>query len=272
MPAVSDEPVFAPGLYRGSAEAYDRFRLGYPAVMTDDLLSRLEASGRGRLMDLACGTGQLAFALGHAFAEVWAVDQEPDMIRVVRAKAIDGSARIEAVVSSGENLAAPPGWFELITIGNAFHRLDRDLIGGKALDWLQPGGHLALCWSDPPWEGQADWQKALSETLGRWRERLGADERIPRGWERARSQRPDSTVMEEAGFVPAGRYEFTVEQRWRVDELIGFVYATSFLPASVVAAHAAAFEADLAGRLRPYAHDGPLTQAVGFAFELGRRP
>ena len=50
-------------------------------------MGRTGPSGRGRLLDLACGTGQLAFALRSPFAEVWAVDQEPDMVAVVRSKA-----------------------------------------------------------------------------------------------------------------------------------------------------------------------------------------
>jgi hypothetical protein len=28
----------------------------------------------------------------------------------------------------------------------AFHRLDRDLVAGRILGWLKPGGYLALCW------------------------------------------------------------------------------------------------------------------------------
>lgn len=38
------------------------------------------------MLDLACGTGQLAFPLADRFAETWAVDQEPDMIDFVQAK------------------------------------------------------------------------------------------------------------------------------------------------------------------------------------------
>jgi hypothetical protein len=39
-------------------------------------------------------------------------------------------------------------------IGNAFHRLDRDLVAARIAGWLEPGGHLALCWSSSPWAGQ----------------------------------------------------------------------------------------------------------------------
>ena len=51
---------------------YDRYRLPYPEAMTEDLIARTRVSGQGRLLDLACGTGQLAFPLRRSFAEVWA--------------------------------------------------------------------------------------------------------------------------------------------------------------------------------------------------------
>ena len=142
---------FAADLFRGTAAAYERYRLPYPAAMTADLARSAQVSGRGRLLDLACGTGQLAFALRHWFAEVWAVDQEPDMVEVVRAKAATAEVpNFRLIVSSAETLGAPSEYFELAVIGNAFHRLDRDLATGRIFSWLQPGGHLALCWSPMP--------------------------------------------------------------------------------------------------------------------------
>ncbi|MGW4985237.1 hypothetical protein ACWERA_55830, partial [Streptomyces mirabilis] len=68
---------FEPDLYRGTAGYYDRFRLPYPDAMIADLVRRAAPSGNGRLLDLACGTGQLAFPLRGLFADVWCVDAEP---------------------------------------------------------------------------------------------------------------------------------------------------------------------------------------------------
>jgi SAM-dependent methyltransferase len=145
---VASEVRFDPGLYRGAAGYYERFRLPYPDAMIADLARRAAPSGRGRLLDLACGTGQLAFPLRGWFAEVWAVDAEPGMTEVVRAKAAAaGAARIRAVTAGAEDLRTGPARFELIVIGNAFHRLRRALVAERARAWLEPGGCLALCWS-----------------------------------------------------------------------------------------------------------------------------
>jgi SAM-dependent methyltransferase len=241
--------------------------------MIADLARSAQVSGRGRLLDLACGTGQLAFPLRHWFAEVWAVDQEPGMVEVVRAKAATAEApTFRPVVSSAETLGVQPEYFELAVIGNAFHRLDRDLTAGRIFSWLQPGGHLALCWSSQPWNGEQSWQRSLAATLDRWQVVLGAEHRIPAGWEDARSRRPDSEVLSDAGYELTRSHEFTVEHRWTLPGLAGLIRSTSFLPAAVLGDQAAAFEADLAASLGHHSDDGAFTDTVSFVYELARKP
>jgi ubiquinone/menaquinone biosynthesis C-methylase UbiE len=179
---VDDEVRFAADLYGGTAGDYDRYRLAYPGAMIEDLVRSAQVSGRGHLLDLACGTGQLAFPLGQWFTEVWAVDQEPDMVEVVRAKAAAAGARnFRPIASSAETLRAEPEYFELAVIGNAFHRLDRDLVANRILGWLRPSGHLALCCSSEPWAGEEGWQQTLAATLDKWKMALGAAAQGP-GW------------------------------------------------------------------------------------------
>ena len=139
--ARDNELRFAADLYGGTAGYYDCYRLPYPEPMLGHLIQRARISGRGRLLDLACGTGQLTFPLRPRFSEVWAVDREPDMVEVLRAKAVALHAHnIRPIAADAETLHAEPGHFELAVIGNAFHRLDRDLVADRLLRWLRPGG------------------------------------------------------------------------------------------------------------------------------------
>jgi SAM-dependent methyltransferase len=271
-----DEPArleFAADLYRGTAGYYDRYRLPYPDAMLADLVRRAGVSGQGRLLDLACGTGQLAFPLRERFSQVWAVDQEPDMVQAVSDKATAaGALNVRPVVAGAETLDAEPGYFELVVIGNAFHRLRRDLVAERMLGWLRPGGCVALCWSDGPWRGEDDWQRALAATVDRWRAALGVEDRVPAGWELPQRQRPDREVLSAAGFEWSGREEVITEHRWSLPELAGYVRSTAALPAPVLADQSDAFDADLAASLGPFGAGGVFTQAVSFAYELGRKP
>ena len=270
---MDDKLHFAVDLYHGTAEYYDRYRLPYPQAMIEDLIARTGVCGHGRLLDLACGTGQLAFPLRRFFAEVWAVDREPDFTQMVQAKAGKlGAGNIRPVTADAETLDAGPGHFELAVIGSAFHRLDRDLVAARLLHWLQPGGCVALCWSSVPWMGEEDWQRALAATLDRWKAALGAERRVPAGWDLPRRRRPDLQVLSEAGFEAAGRHEFTAEHRWSLPELAGYIRSTSFLPASVLGDQAAEFDADLAASLGPHSDGGAFTQTVYFAYDLARKP
>jgi SAM-dependent methyltransferase len=257
-------PEFRTDLFRGVARDYERFRLGYPAELTDGL-ARL--SGTTRLLDLACGTGQLTFALHGHFAETWAVDQEPDMIEVVREKAA-GIDSIRAVVSSAEDLAAPAGSFDLVVIGNAFHRLHRDVAAARILGWLRPGGLLALFWSEGPMQGDAPWQRALRECTLRWR----APGRIPADYEQDRRDRPDQAILTAAGFELSGQREVFIDWEWTTEAVIGFVLATSVTSRAALGDRTPAFEAELRDLLTACDPAGRFPQRLSFAYDLARRP
>ncbi len=268
------DSAFRPDLYRGTARGYDQFRPPYPAELIADLSARTGADGRGRLLDLACGTGQVAFALSPAFAEVWAVDQEPGMIEVAREKAArsGGATRFRFLTGAAEELAAPAGHFDLVTVGNAFHRLPRANLARVVFGWLRQGGSLALLWGGSPWSGDQPWQRVLTATMDRWQQRPGLDERIPAGYAEARDARPDAEILAEAGFEIVGRYSFGVSRDWTAAEIAGYVASTSVLSPEALGEHDADFQADLRGELSAAQPDGQFRQHTELAYDLARRP
>ena len=268
---------FRRDLYRGTAHDYDRYRVPYPRSLIDDLAERTGASGaagRGRLLDLACGTGQVTFALASRFGEVWAVDQEPDMTSLVAQKArAAGLGHIQVLTSTAEDLPAPDSSFDLVAIGNAFHRLPRAAVAASALRWLRPGQFLALLYSgDNPWQGEAPWQRAMAQVVGFWMARSGGRERIPPGYEQDRRERPDRLVLAEAGFELLGAHQFPAGHAWTTETLTGLVFSTSVLSRAALGGQAKDLEADLRRELRDYELAGGLPETIGFAYELARRP
>ena len=271
-------PNFRPDLYRGTAGYYDRFRRPYPAELIDDLAARTGADGTGRLLDLACGTGQVCLALSGRFATIWAVDQEPDMIGILGEKAAEKAGaprdaiRWHFVTAAAEELTAPDETFDLVTIGNAFHRLRREVVAARALSWLRPGGFLALLWGGAPNYGNAPWQQALQATMQRWQGRPGAEERIPAGYDAAREARPDLEILRATGFEVVGHFEFPVSQDWTGDEIAGFVASTSVLSPVALGSDAGEFATDLRNALLRCEPDGWFHEETSFAYDLVRRP
>ncbi len=260
---------FRRDLFRGTAQYYDKYRIPYPKGLTDDLARRSGADGSGALLDLACGTGQITFALHDRFAEVWAVDQEPDMIDVVRQKAAAaGITSITALVSAAQDLTAPEAAFDLIAMGNAFHRLPRRAVAAKAAGWLRPAGHLALLWSGGPWSSDAGWQRATQATMDRWRARAGITDRVPAEYERERAEFTDAAVLSDCGFTLAGSYSFPVVHEWTADEIVGYLYSTSILSTAALGGLAAGFEEDLRRELADCEPGGRFRQLISFDYVL----
>ncbi len=269
---MSDPPTFREDLYRGTASFYDRFRLPYPRALVDDVCRRASVSGAGRLLDLACGPGTATLALSDRFAEVWAVDLEPEAIDFAANKASALGVRNVRWIAGRAEDVDPGEVFDLVTIGTAFHRLDRRRVAGLATQWLRSGGHLALLWSANPFIGPAPWQEVLQAIVVDWMSRAEAADRLPADLETHLAREPHAAVLADAGFVTVERYEFSGTHDWTPESLIGFFYSTSLLSQAVLGEEARAFEADLHARLRAVEPSGVFRERTSFAYDLAYRP
>ena len=197
---MDDKLHFATVLYQETAAYYDRYRLPYPEAMTEDLITRMGSPGTACCSTWPAGPASSPSRCAESFAEVWAVDLEPGFTQMLEVKAGKlGAGNIRPVTADAETLDAEPGHFDLPVIGNAFHRLDRDLVAARLLYWLQPGGCVALCWANTPQLGDRQWQMALAAPLGRWQAALSATDRVPANWAEPRRRRPDAQVCPRPG-------------------------------------------------------------------------
>jgi len=270
---VSDVPVFRSDLYRDTAEFYDKFRLPYPRALIDDLCQRVAPTRNGRLLDLACGPGTVTFALADRFAEVVAVDLEPETVAYGQQKARAHRVRnIEWATGAAEDVD-PRASFDLVTIGSAFHRLDRRRVAALAMQWLRNGGHLALLWNALPInpENTEPWQQCMRQITVDWLERLGATDRVPENLETHLDAHPTHDVLQEAGFSIVGKFEFVEAHEWTVPELIGLMYSTSVLSRPTLGDHIDAFERDVEERMLAIDADGIFRENVSFAYDLAYR-
>jgi ubiquinone/menaquinone biosynthesis C-methylase UbiE len=101
------------------------------------------------VLELGCGTGRLTALLvaKYAGATITAVDAAPEMIDVARERIGSGEAvaRLEFVVSTFEEFAAPDGSFDLVTSNMAIHHIiDKAPFYARLRKMLAPGGFFAL--------------------------------------------------------------------------------------------------------------------------------
>lgn len=119
------------------AEQYSRYRPTYPPELFGWLAGI--APGREAAWDCATGSGQAAIGLAGHFARVVATDASPEQIAEARAH-----PRIEYRVAPAETSGLPDAAFDLVTVAQALHWLDRPRFYAEARRVLRPGGVLAV--------------------------------------------------------------------------------------------------------------------------------
>jgi SAM-dependent methyltransferase len=264
---VADAPNLAPDAFRGTAEAYARFRPPYPEALFAGLLARLPS--RQRLLDLACGPGRIGLALADRFDEVWGVDLEPEMIATARRRAEHGGFnKVRWFEGRAETLDAPSAAFDLITVGEAFHRLDQRRVAARAFDWLKPGGLIATMGGAGFFQSDLPWKQAM----------LGvARDFFPPGWATAASGASGKVadieaVLREAGFEDVATTDFAVPQAWTLESITGYLRSTSVCSEHALRGRAAAFDAALTAALLEIEPSGHFTELLTFGCTSGRKP
>jgi|GEM_PF-383045 SAM-dependent methyltransferase len=267
-------PEYPPNAFVGTARYYTQHRPPYLKNLRDDLCTRARITTSGRLLDLGCGPGRAAIALAPSFSEVWAIDLEPEMIEVGREEAKrQGVANIRWLTERAEDLEAPSESFELITIGEAFHRLDQRLITQRAMTWLSPSGCLATMGGYDVFKGEAMWQKLGAEVKARWASKRNLDRaRSPDQPDLPRGPLHTPAVLQAAGFVDIENYEFKHPFIWTLDAIIGNIYSGSAWSQRVLDNQAEPFEADLRRTLLKYNPQGQYPTTLSFGYTSARRP
>jgi SAM-dependent methyltransferase len=263
-------PNFRPAAFAGVAEDYIRYRLPYPKPMLDDLLARAALPTEGaRLLDLACGPGRVALAIMGRFVEIWAVDLEPGMVDAGRREAARRGVRhIRWSVGLAEAFDAPAGAFDLITVGEAFHRLDQPRIAALALTWLKRGGAFVTLGFQSFMEGETPWRRALAEVVTRW---VGVPAQSCAG-EPVFTPARGVELLRAAGFIDVTDHSFAYEHEWTRKALLGNLRSTSVLARQALGERLDDFEGELSAALLACEPTGRFRETIRGGYTLARKP
>ena len=117
-----------PELFEGTAWYYARYRPAYPREAIDILTARFNLNQATAVLDLGCGTGQIAIPLAARGIPVYAVDPDVEMLAEgLRAEQRAGIYGITWLGGDDDCLnRLPLAPLTLCTMGESYHWMNRD--------------------------------------------------------------------------------------------------------------------------------------------------
>lgn len=258
-------PAYDPTLFEGAAWYYARYRPQYPPVLFDLLTEKFQLDGQGRLLDLGCGAGLIAIPLRDKFKEVIGLDPDADMLLEAQRQAAEvGATNISWVKDRAENISLAVGKFQLVTIGRAFHWMQRELVIEHIYNLLSHNGGLAIIKTyEDPWNSEHPWKQTAISVVQRW---LGEKRRTGQGgqgeWQPLAV--PHEEIIDKSSFNRQANYEVKYDKSWTIDSYIGYLYSTAFCLPSFFgnAENRKKFEADLRESLLKVEPSGRFTEEL----------
>lgn len=208
------------------AAYYARFRRGYPAEVLEALRETFRLTPGDTVLDLGCGTGQLAVPLAPLVRHVVGMDPEPDMLRLAAETASrQGVTNATWVLGSDTDVPALGALLDgrplaATVIGQALHWMRHDVLFAELRGLIRTGGGVAvLANGTPAWLHGSDWSRALRGCLEEYFGTELKDSCGTAGEDREQYAR----ALETAGFGEVRHSEVSYAEELTFEELFGGV-------------------------------------------------
>jgi len=258
--------------FRSAERYYASHRPDYGDPPVAHLADSFDLGADDRVLDLGCGTGQVAVPLADHVGAVVGMDPNSRMLGFAREHAREaGSENVEWVRGSDADLRGESGErlcpFTLTTMARSFHWMDRGPTLDRLRELTEPGGGVAIL-GDTEWlaSGRRDWQDAVYAVAADY-----LDDLPERAGPRTEPyENPYDELLADHGFVDVTVETFERTREWSVDGVVGYVFSLSFCAPEEFGEEAEAFETDLRERLG--GRDGPFPQDDDVRVISGRKP
>jgi len=212
--------------FRGTYKYYVKHRPHIPKEVVDVIINHFKAKTTDRILDIGCGTGQVAMAMEGKCAEMVCLDPDPEMISQAKQATRNSKIKLVWINSSAESLGKIQeelGSFKVATTSRAFHRMDQDRVLKYFDKLIEKDGGVAAFSDGVIWKGDEAWQETLKKVIHKYLEK------------EERSGKVKTKVSEELweDVIARSVFKFVKTQNvldtrnWDIKGILGYVFSTS---------------------------------------------
>jgi ubiquinone/menaquinone biosynthesis C-methylase UbiE len=251
--------------FQTAAAHYLQGRPPYAPVLMRRIVQICGLDGSQRLLDLGCGPGQIAFALACHVREVVGMDPEPAMLALARSRA-GAPINVHFTEGSSYDLGPALGRFDLVTIGRAFHWMNRAETLKRLNPIIEAGGAVVLFSTDTPELPQNAWHRAYRDVTESYAMR--DPDRVRR---KSADWAKDEAVLLESSFNRLERITAIERHETAVEALVDRALSTSSMTRARLAGQADELAGALRAALAPFATEGRIAELVESEALIARR-
>jgi ubiquinone/menaquinone biosynthesis C-methylase UbiE len=259
---------YEPRRFQGAVPYYERYRLGYPERLIRRVVALLGLRPGDAVLDLGTGPGLLAVPFARAGMAVTAADPEVLMLEAAAAAADAAGQHLTLWQGGSYDLTPDMGPFQLVTIGRAFHWMDRSETLAMLDRIVAPGGAVAFFHDAHPDTPENRWFKTLRDVSDRHTKDNPAHVKD----RRVGAHRRYEPYLFASAFTQLDGLTVTSRKEITLDEIVGRAYSMSTCAPDRLGDRKEVFEADLRASLAPQAVDGKFIEIAEMVALVARRP
>ena len=165
---MAEQRLYYPDRFKDAARYYSSGRPTYPKLLGQRVADHVALSGEN-VLDLGTGPGFLAIDFASLANSVTAIDPSPEMLAAASGNAARARVQIRLVQASSYELGTHLGRFKLVTIGRAFHWMDREATLATLDRMIPVRGAVALFGERYPNVPQNAWHTEFESILDGYR-------------------------------------------------------------------------------------------------------
>jgi ubiquinone/menaquinone biosynthesis C-methylase UbiE len=219
------------------------------------------------VLDLGAGPGSLSLPLARLGMAVTAADPEPEMLAAAEAMAKTEGVPLTLWRGGSYDLTPAMGPYRLVTIGRAFHWMNRPATLSMLDRIVAPGGAVVLFHDAHPVLPENEWFKTLCKVGDRY----GRAAKPHIAERKALGHRRYEPFLYQSAFTKLDGLSVTIRKPITEDEIVGRAFSQSTTSPEKLGERADAFEAELRERLRALSAGGDFIEIAEMVALVARR-